>query len=67
MPQGGVSNVFVDVYVAFKVDLELPVGAWFLVVRCVEIEIVVVVLWKECARVYLWAFEYLFVDGEVRL
>ena len=56
-----------DVCVGFQVDLELPVGTWFLAVRCAEIEIVVVVLWKECPRVHLWAFEYLFVDGEVRL
>ena len=56
-----------DVRVRCEVDLELPVGAWLLAVRCAEIEIVVVVLWRECTRVYLWVFEYLFVDGEVRL
>ena len=59
--------MFVDIRVGFQVDLELPVVTWFLAVRWAEIEIVVVVLWKECARVFLRAFEYLFVDGEVRL
>ena len=56
-----------DVRVGLQVDLELPVGAWFLAVRCGEIAIVVVVLWKKCVMVYLWAFEYLFVDGEFHL
>ena len=56
-----------DIRVGFQVDLELLVGTWFLAVRRAEIEVIVVVFWEECARVYLWAFEYLFVDCEVRL
>ena len=56
-----------DVCVRFQVYLELLVGTWFLAVRCAEIEVVKVVLWKECVRVYLWAFENLFVDCEVPL
>ena len=66
-PQGGVAIIIVDVRVRFQVDLELPVASWFAAVRCAEIEIVVVVLREQCARVYLWALEYLFVDGKVCL
>ena len=66
-PQRGVSNIFMYVRVGLQVDLELPVGMWFLAVRCAEVEVVMVVLWKERAGVYLGAFEYVFIDCEVRL
>ena len=66
-PQGGIPDIFVDIRVGFQVDFELPVGTWFLAVRCAEIEVSVVVLWEECGRVYLWTFEYFFDDCELRL
>ena len=67
MPQGGVPDIYVDICVEFQVNFELPVGTWFLVVRCAEIEVIVIGFWGECARVYLWTFEYLFVDCKVHL
>ena len=67
MPQGGLPNILVDIRVWFQVDFELPVGTWFLVVRCAEIQEIVEVFWEECARVYLLVFKYLFDDRAVRL
>ena len=66
-PKGGIPDIFVDIRVGFQVDLKLAIGTWFLVVRCAEIEVLVVVFWEERARVYLWAFKHLFIDCEVLL
>ena len=63
----GIPYIFVDIPVGFQGDLKLAIATWFLAVRCAEIEVLVVVFWEESARVYLLAFEHLFVDCEVRL